>query len=78
VENMSYFYVPEIDKRFELFGKSRGDEMAKAAQAPLLGQIPIDPELARLCDEGTIERYSAEIVNHLGDVIPQAISDKVS
>jgi ATP-binding protein involved in chromosome partitioning len=78
VENMSYFYVPEIDKKFELFGKSRGDEMAKAAQSPLLGQIPIDPELARLCDEGKIERYSAGIVDHLGEVIPQRIPRNAS
>ncbi|MCJ7769231.1 MAG: Mrp/NBP35 family ATP-binding protein, partial [Dehalococcoidales bacterium] len=28
-ENMSYLYVPEIDKKIELFGKSRGEEMAK-------------------------------------------------
>ncbi|MFA5317127.1 MAG: Mrp/NBP35 family ATP-binding protein, partial [Dehalococcoidales bacterium] len=43
VENMSYFYVPEIDKKVELFGKSRGEEMAQATHAPLLGQLPIDP-----------------------------------
>jgi hydrogenase maturation protease len=61
VENMSYLYVSEIDKKIELFGKSRGDEMAKAANAPLLGQLPIDPELAKLCDEGNIERYNTEI-----------------
>jgi Mrp family chromosome partitioning ATPase len=61
VENMSYLYVPEIDKKIELFGKSRGEEMAHAAGAPLLGQLPIDPELARLCDEGNIERYNSEI-----------------
>jgi hydrogenase maturation protease len=76
VENMSYLYVPEIDKRIELFGKSRGEEMAKAAKAPLLGQLPIDPELARLCDEGDIERYDAEIINSLGKSLPQAISAK--
>jgi hydrogenase maturation protease len=63
VENMSYLYVPEIDKKIELFGKSRGEEMAKAAGAPLLAQLPIDPELARLCDEGNIERYDSEIYN---------------
>jgi Mrp family chromosome partitioning ATPase len=66
VENMSYFYLPEIDKKIELFGKSRGEEMAKAAGAPLLGQLPIDPDLARLCDEGNIERYDAEIITRLG------------
>jgi len=76
VENMSYFYVPEIDKKIELFGKSRGEEMARAVHAPLLGQLPIDPELARLCDEGNIERYSADIMNSLGESLPQAISAK--
>jgi len=63
VENMSYLYVPEIDKKIELFGKSRGEEMAKAAGAPLLGRLPIDPELARLCDQGNIERYNGEAYN---------------
>jgi hydrogenase maturation protease len=63
VENMSYLYVPEIDKKIELFGKSRGEEMARAAGAPLLGQLPIDPELAKLCDEGNVERYDADIYN---------------
>jgi Mrp family chromosome partitioning ATPase len=66
VENMSYLYVPEIDKKIELFGKSRGEEMAQAANAPLLGQLPIDPALARLCDEGDIERYDGEIIARLG------------
>ncbi|MFA7179494.1 MAG: Mrp/NBP35 family ATP-binding protein, partial [Dehalococcoidales bacterium] len=42
VENMSYLYVPEIDKKIEIFGKSRGEQMAEAAKAPLLAQIPID------------------------------------
>ncbi len=61
IENMSYLYVPEIDKKIELFGKTRGEEMAQAAGAPLLGQLPIDSELAKLCDEGNIERYDSEI-----------------
>jgi len=74
VENMSYLYVPEIDKKIELFGSSRGEEMAKAAKAPLLAQLPIDPELARLCDKGDIERYDGEIINSLGESLSHAIS----
>jgi hypothetical protein len=62
---MSYLYVPEIDKKVELFGKNRGDEMAKAANAPLLGQLPIDPELAKLCDEGNIELHNTAIYNEV-------------
>jgi len=67
VENMSHLYVSEIDKKIELFGKSRAEEMAQVAQAPLLGQLPIDPELAKLCDEGDIERYDSDIITKLGE-----------
>ena len=73
IENMSYLYVPEIDKKVELFGKSRGEEMAHAASAPLLGQLPIDPELAKLCDEGNIERYQAEILDNLSESLAKAV-----
>jgi len=65
VENMSYLVLPETGKKLEVFGKSKGEEMAKASGAPLLGSLPIDPELARLCDEGEIERYSSDAVSEL-------------
>ena len=76
VENMSHLYVAEIDKKIELFGKSRAEEMSQAAHAPLLGQLPIDPKLARLCDEGNIERYDSEIVSQLGQSLSQAMPKK--
>lgn len=76
VENMSHLYVAEIDKKIELFGKSRAEEMSQAAHAPLLGQLPIDPELAKLCDEGNIERYDSEVVSQLGQSLSQAMSKK--
>lgn len=69
VENMSYLYLPEIDKKVEIFGKSRAEEMAQAARAPLLAQLPIDPQLATLCDEGNIERYESDITRNLGEFI---------
>ena len=74
VENMSYLYVPEIDKKIEVFGKSRADALARVCDSALLGQIPIDPELARFCDEGNIERYDSEIVAKLGDSISQLLT----
>ena len=80
IENMSYLYIPEIDKRIELFGKSKGQEMAEATGAPLLGQLPIDPELARLCDEGAVEHYNSEafiaMAQNLTDTLSQATSAK--
>jgi ATP-binding protein involved in chromosome partitioning len=77
VENMSYLYVPELKKNMEIFGKSRGEEMAKAAGAPLLGRIPIDPKLASLCDEGHIERYSSDVLKSLGDELLKVLPGSI-
>jgi Mrp family chromosome partitioning ATPase len=76
VENMSYLYVPEINKRIELFGKSKGQKMAQAVEAPLLGQLPIDPELAKLCDEGAIESYESDAFASMAQVLSQILSWK--
>lgn len=73
VENMSYFTLPDSQKRLEIFGRSRGIEMVEIAGAPLLAQIPIIPELAQLCDEGKIERYSSDIFDSLSQNFIQAL-----
>jgi len=74
VENMSYLVVPETGKKLEVFGRSKGEEMAKASGAPLLGRLPIDPELARLCDEGQIEKYSSDAVSDLFANVVRALN----
>lgn len=76
VENMSYFVVPETGKRIELFGKSRAEDMANLAGAPLLAQVPIDPQLARLCDEGEVERYQADFLQGFADAIARAVKTR--
>jgi len=73
VENMSYLVLPETGKRLDIFGESRAGDMAKAAEAPLLAQIPIDPELARLCDDGEIERCSSDLTDALADALIEAV-----
>ena len=74
VENMSYFLLPESGKSIEIFGRSRGEEMAQTSGAPLLGQIPLDPELAKLCDEGQIERYNSAAFDSLAQTFTKTIS----
>lgn len=76
VENMSYLMLPDTGKKMEIFGRSRGEEMAKASGAPLLGKLPIDPDLARLCDEGNIERYSSDAVSELSTNVVAVLNDK--
>jgi hydrogenase maturation protease len=73
VENMSYFILPDSGKRIELFGSSKAQEMAIAAGAPLLGQFPVDPEIAQLCDDGNIERYDSEELNSFADAFLKAM-----
>jgi Mrp family chromosome partitioning ATPase len=60
IENMSYFVCPDTGKRHDIFGTSHAEEMAAQMGMPFLGRLPIDPEIARLCDAGCIEDYSAE------------------
>lgn len=59
VENMSYFADPQTGKRHELFGESKGVRLVVESGAPLLAQLPIDPALTQLCDEGRIEEYQS-------------------
>jgi Mrp family chromosome partitioning ATPase len=76
IENMSYLVLPETGKKMEVFGRSKGEEMASASGAPLLGKLPIDPELARLCDEGEIERYSSDAVSEISANVVAALDGK--
>ncbi|MFC1909879.1 Mrp/NBP35 family ATP-binding protein [Chloroflexota bacterium] len=75
VENMSFFILLDSGKKFELFGKSRGEEMAKIAGAPLLARFPIDPVLVELCDNGKIESYNSPIVDEMGQFISRITAD---
>jgi ATP-binding protein involved in chromosome partitioning len=59
IENMSYFECPDTGKRYDLFGPSHAEETARRIGVPFLGRLPVDPEIARLCDTGRIEDYSA-------------------
>jgi Mrp family chromosome partitioning ATPase len=71
VENMSYAVCPKCGEEIEIFGPSRSQETALRIGAPLLGRLPLDPELARLCDSGQIEAYGA---NAFEDVVDRVLA----
>jgi Mrp family chromosome partitioning ATPase len=60
IENMSYAVCPDTGKKLEVFGPSKSAVLARQLLVPLLGQLPIEPQIAELCDAGRIEDYPAE------------------
>ena len=76
IENMSYFECPDTGTRYEIFGPSHAEETAERLGIPFLGRLPIEPEIARLCDAGQVEVYDAQafvpIVEELVKRIPEA------
>jgi ATP-binding protein involved in chromosome partitioning len=51
VENMSFFRGDD-GKVYEIFGSGGGQTLADRLEVPLLGQIPIDPDLREFADNG--------------------------
>lgn len=55
VENMAYFKDPDTGQHHLIFGPSHVIDVAEAASAPLLPQLPIYPLVTSLCDAGKVE-----------------------
>ena len=55
VENMSYIKCPDCDKKIEVFGESKIEEIAKQHAITVFDKLPIDSKIAKACDEGMIE-----------------------
>jgi ATP-binding protein involved in chromosome partitioning len=78
VENMSYFRGDD-GTSYKIFGEGGGATLAKTLNVPLLGEIPIDPQLREFADAGApivlqnpdsevaqaLDRTAKELVNIL-------------
>ena len=78
VENMSYFVCPKCGERADVFGPSQAMRTALQLGIPLLGQLPLDPELARRCDAGEIEGYPTEPFDPIAEAITERASARPS
>ncbi len=65
VENMSFFACSDCGKIFEPFGKSKAESLAKKHNIPACARMPLDPELARLADEGKIEQAETDRLSEI-------------
>ncbi len=53
VENMSWFEAPDTGVRYEILSGGGGAALANELHVPLLGQVPMESDVARAGDEGT-------------------------
>ncbi|MCD7975550.1 MAG: Mrp/NBP35 family ATP-binding protein [Phascolarctobacterium sp.] len=58
VENYSYFRCPDNGKDYKIFGKSHLAETADAYGLKVLARLPVDPAIAKTCDDWKAERLS--------------------
>ncbi len=69
VENMSYITCPDCGKKISVFGDSHVDEEAAKYGLNVLGRLPIDPALAKVCDQGVMELFEGDWLEGAADVI---------
>ncbi len=74
VENMSYLRCPECGKEINIFGDSHAAALATTMGLRLLEKLPLDPELAELCDAGQVEKYDKELFQNLDDIIEKRVT----
>ncbi len=72
VENFSYLKCPDCGKEIRLFGESHVDEAAGELGLPVLGKVPLDPQIAAAADAGAFYKTdhpylekAVEVLTHI-------------
>ncbi len=80
VENESYFLCDGCDKRHEIFGSGGGQKIADYAEAPLLGQLPLDPSVRAWGDGGTpvVQAAPGSAIARAFVAVAEKLADRVS
>ena len=69
VENYSYIVCPDCGKVIRPYGESKIEALAESYATRVLAQLPIDPELASLCDKGVVELFEGDYLERCADFI---------
>jgi ATP-binding protein involved in chromosome partitioning len=79
VENMSFYQCPECGQREDVFGTGGGERIAQKFGVPLLGQIPLVPDVRCGGDDGTpiVVRHPDHEVTQIFVHIATAVLERV-
>ncbi len=69
VENMSYVKCPDCGKEIRPFGDSHAEETASKFGLQVLARIPLDPDVAARCDDGSAEEIAAPWLEKAADTV---------
>ncbi len=69
VENMSYIECPDCKKKIRLFGEGKSQSIAEELSVPLLAEMPINPDLAVMVDNGCIENAETATLEKAVEVL---------
>ena len=73
VENMSGFSCPHCNEKISIFGKGGGAKMASKMGVHMLGEIPIDPEMVVMGDNGGLGQMMDQKDREINQVYEQII-----
>ncbi len=76
VENMSYLTCPDCGKKLEIFGHSKAKAIAAEYGIPAIAQMPLDPAISTLADDGRIEDYDGAALGEVFAEIEKAAPRK--
>ncbi len=69
VENYSYAICPHCGEKIRIFGESHTAEVAREFDIDLLAEMPMDSNLAALCDKGEVEKTEVNYLDKVVDVL---------
>lgn len=75
IENMAFFVCPHCGERTELFGPSGVARVAEEYGVPLLGRLPVDPQLSVLADAGRIGTFESPELSNLSSAFLRALDE---
>lgn len=73
VENYSYILCSDCGKVIRPYGDSHIAELAKTYGTEVLAQLPIDPDLASVCDKGVVELFEGDYLESAADIIEKKL-----
>lgn len=76
VENMSGMLCPHCGKTMDIFGPSQAEAVSLETGLPLIGTLPLDPEISRLGDKGAIDQYAVNIFKSIPSLIENSVNKK--